>query len=300
MKMNNLLLLKLIMLPLLVVINCGNGMIISNGAAEDGDRSAGEKAEKLWATDKVLDVPESVFYDEDREMLYVSNISGEPLEKDGKGFISRLSTDGTVEQLEWVTGLNAPKGMGLVEDKLYVTDIDRVVEIDTETGEIIEFFEVEGAKFLNDITVDNENRIYITDMKTGAIHRLVKGQLQEWFPRGSFRNPNGIYFHEEMIYLGTRDAIIKIDIGDKDNQQVLLEVERPVDGLEVSHEGNMIFSDWHGKVQMLERESEEPVVLFNTSPQKINAADIHLMKNKDILLVPTFFDNRVMAYELKY
>ena len=80
--------------------------------------------------------PESVDLDIPHQVLYVSNIGGAPLDKDGNGFISKLSRDGKLLQLKWIEGLNAPKGMVMKDFTLWVTDIDRLVEIDTRTAKI--------------------------------------------------------------------------------------------------------------------------------------------------------------------
>src|ERR1700704_2671812 len=83
-----------------------------------------------------LSNPESVLFDPTANILYVSNVAGDAAGKDGKGFISRLSLDGKVLDLEWATGLDAPKGLAQVGDKLYVSDIDSLVAIDIKTGAI--------------------------------------------------------------------------------------------------------------------------------------------------------------------
>src|SRR5690606_34663695 len=84
-------------------------------------------AELLWETGTDLTTCESVLYDRESGNIYVANIEGGAAEKDGKGSISIISNDGEITQRDWVTGLNAPKGMGISEGKLYVTDIDEVV-----------------------------------------------------------------------------------------------------------------------------------------------------------------------------
>ena len=62
---------------------------------------------KKWETDSVWKVPESVLYDYKHHVLYVTNIDGkDPWVKDGVGSIGKLSTDGRVIAVEWVTGLN--------------------------------------------------------------------------------------------------------------------------------------------------------------------------------------------------
>ena len=75
---------------------------------------------KKWETDTILKVPESVLYDAANKILYVSNIDGtDPWGKDGKGSIGKVGLDGKIIKVDWVNGLNAPKGMGLYKGKLY-------------------------------------------------------------------------------------------------------------------------------------------------------------------------------------
>ena len=119
--------------------------------------------EERWATERVLKTPESILYDEARDVLYVSNINGSPMGKDGNGFISKLSTGGEILDLEWVTGLNAPKGAGIAGGTLYVTDIDELVEIDIEAGVVVQRYAAPGAIFLNDLAVDRKGNVYISD-----------------------------------------------------------------------------------------------------------------------------------------
>ena len=101
---------------------------------------------KLWETDTLLKVPESVLLDVDNKMLYASNIDGtDPWAKDGKGSIARVGLDGKIIDAEWVKGLHAPKGMGLYKNMLYVADFDKVVLIDVTKGAISRVIQVEGA-----------------------------------------------------------------------------------------------------------------------------------------------------------
>ena len=89
-----------------------------------------EKPTLAWETDAGFKQPESTVYDADRDVLYVSNINGQGTDKDGNGYISKVALDGTVTESEWVTGLDGPKGLAIVGDKLYVSDITALVEID--------------------------------------------------------------------------------------------------------------------------------------------------------------------------
>jgi sugar lactone lactonase YvrE len=117
--------------------------------------------------------PESAHYDSDLDVWFVSNINGDPLAKDNNGFISRLTPDGTVDSLKFISGgtkgvtLNGPKGLAIVGDTLWVADIDAVRAFNKRTGAPVATVSLAGkAKFLNDITVGPDG-IYITDSGFG-------------------------------------------------------------------------------------------------------------------------------------
>ena len=78
--------------------------------------------------------PESVYLDEGSGYLYVSQIDGQPGEKDGKGRISKLGLDGSVVTADWASGFNAPKGLRSFGGVLWVADIDEVIGIDIATA----------------------------------------------------------------------------------------------------------------------------------------------------------------------
>ena len=85
---------------------------------------------KTWETDTIVAVPESVLPDLKSNTLYISLINGGGWEADGIGGVGKLSMDGKQYDSTWITGLNAPKGMGMYGNKLYVADISQVKVID--------------------------------------------------------------------------------------------------------------------------------------------------------------------------
>src|SRR5436189_39729 len=122
------------------------------------------KLVKVWETDTILKVPESVLYDAANKVLYASNIDGtDPWAKDGKGSIAKIGMDGKIIAVEWVKGLNAPKGMGVHNGKLYVADLTNIVVIDTKTGSIEKTIAVDGAGGLNDVSVGSDGVIWVSD-----------------------------------------------------------------------------------------------------------------------------------------
>ncbi len=250
----------------------------------------------VWETPKELEVPESVMYDAKNKVLYTSNISGKPTLKNGKGFIAKVNLDGSIKDPAWVIGLNAPKGMGIVGETLYVTDIDRVVAINISTGIVHKTWDVEGAKFLNDIAVDNNGIVFITDMATKRIHVIKEGQL-DLFLALNYEKPNGLFMSGSTLLVGTAQGLLRIDPHSK---TIAMEIEHQggIDGIKPIGGGRYIVSDWKGKIQIIEK-GQTSVVLMDTSAQKINAADFEYIPEKNLVIIPTFFDNRLVAYQLQ-
>ena len=139
-----------------------------------------------------LEAPESVLLDGRRDILYVANIAGDPVGKDGNGYLSILGPDGSVSIERWVTGLDAPKGLVLDGDTLYVTDIDRLVAIDVAEGTVAGTWPAEGAMFLNDTAVDDAGRVFVSDMLTDRIYLLEDGTLSVWLEDAALEHPNGL------------------------------------------------------------------------------------------------------------
>jgi len=114
---------------LLIIVSCKTKTPTEETTEAVTETETKVSLEMLWESDTIFRTPESVLYDAGKNILYVSNIDGSPDTKDGNGFISTMGPAGNLIQLEWVTGLNAPKGMGVYQDLLYVTDIDELVVI---------------------------------------------------------------------------------------------------------------------------------------------------------------------------
>lgn len=101
------------------------------------------------------------------------NINGDPSEKNQNGSISKISPDnGSIIELNWINGLNTPKGLAVNDDKLYLADIDELVEAGVSDGQIIDRYRAAGAVFLNDVAIDSQDRVYGADTGTNTIYRL--------------------------------------------------------------------------------------------------------------------------------
>src|SRR5262245_10819200 len=129
----------------------------------------------LWNITTDFASPESAYYHAGSNAVYVSSINGQILDKDGNGYISKLSPDGKVVSAKWVTGLNAPKGIRSVGNTLWVADIDEVVSIDIKKGQIKAHVKVAGAQFLNDLAAAPDGTIYTSDSNALKIFEVRNG-----------------------------------------------------------------------------------------------------------------------------
>lgn len=249
-----------------------------------------------WETARELSVPESILAPGNGQIL-VSNISGKPTEKDGNGFISVLNSDGQILIKDWAVGLDAPKGMVRWDQFLYVTDIDQIVKIDGISGKILKKIPVEGAQFLNDLVVVPDGRIFCSDMMTHKIHILFQDRITYSVENVLLKNPNGLLLYEGSILVGCNDNILQMH-SESAEISIFLSGTGPVDGLVSPRHGTFIISDWAGKITLLE-EGKPSKTLLDTSDENINAADMEWDAVNQLLLVPTFFDHRIRAYELR-
>jgi outer membrane protein assembly factor BamB len=248
--------------------------------------------EQVWATDNVLETPESVFYDQDADVLYVSNIVGKSSEKDGEGYISKLSLDGEILEQKWVTGLDAPKGIVVMGENLYVTNVDELVEISIESGEITNRYTVDGAGFLNDPVVA-DGKVLFTDSETGKIHALENGEVSMW-KETDLERPNGLAYNNGQVLIASNGLRT---ISQNDESEVIAEGIEASDGIGVIDDNTYLVSNWNGEVYYVV-EGLEKVKVLDTKDQNVNSADIEYVKERNLLLVPTFNDNRVVAYRL--
>lgn len=263
---------------------------------QEGKVFIDEQLTQKWESEK-LSIPESVLFDSIGNQLYVSSINGDPFEKDGNGYISIISLEGKTIHHKWVTGLDAPKGMGMIGDKLYVSNIDEFVEIDRKTAKITARFKADSSEFLNDITIDSNGVVYGSDTKKACIYRLKNGQVSIWLSGQELNSCNGLCYFNGSIYIGTGNSILRADTAGT-TTEIISNNTGSVDGLEPDGSNGFIFSDYAGSVFIIDQTGKIRKLL-DTGKAGINAADIDFIPFMKLLLVPTFADDHVVAYKLK-
>lgn len=263
-------------------------------------------ATELWSTEGFSN-PESALYDASRNIIYVSNVNGGPTDKDGAGHISRLSVDGNLQDAQWVEGLNAPKGLILHEDHLYVSDIDKLIAVHVENGKIDGTWEAEGAKFLNDLAVDENGQVYVSDMLTNSIYRLDSDRnLSLWLQDEALQHPNGLQVDGDRLLVAPWGKELQDDFSTKvlghliavDLQSKAItsvgsgEPVGNLDGLESDGEGSWLVTDWRaGALYKIDANGNADMLLDMNQ----GSADIGVINDKDIVLIPMMMDNKVIA-----
>ncbi len=251
---------------------------------------------KLWETDSVFKVPESVLYDESGKVMYVANIEGDqPWEKDGKGFISRLSPAGKILDLQWVSGLNAPKGMGIYKNRLYVADLTEIVIIDIKEGKVVEKVPVEGAQGLNDISISSDGTVYVSDSRAKKILTYKNGKLETYLQ--NLNGPNGVLATGNQFLIVDNGGLFKVG-ADKSLTLLADGMEGGTDGIEHVKGDDYLVSCWGGAIWYISGKDNKQLLL-DTRELKINSADIGYDAKNRIVYVPTFWKNSVVAYSLK-
>jgi hypothetical protein len=257
--------------------------------------SAQHQLVKKWETDTVLHEPESVYYDAANKVLYVSNIDGKGDEKDGKGSIGKVGLDGKVINNDWVTGLNAPKGLTLTKNTLWVADVDEVVGVDIKSGKITQHIKIDGAKFLNDMTSDKKGTLYVSDSQGKTVYMIQNGKPSLYLQ--DLQGPNGLLVYNNSLYVLDRGTLYKAG-KDKKLEKIAEGMEASTDGIENVQGNEFIVSCWSGVIYYVKADGTTEQ-LIDTREQKINSADIGYDAKNKIVYVPTFFKNNIVAYQLQ-
>ncbi len=263
----------------------------------------------VWQTEAVFEQPESVVYDKKRHQLYVSNVSGNPMEADGNGYISTVSLNGEITKLHWLEGLNSPKGMTQVDDQLYIADINELIVVDLVSKKIIHRYSAPNAKFLNDVAADHLGNIYVSGFLTNSIYRLSNGKFERWLQSEQLEVPNGLLVEGNQLRVaswgnmtdGFATAIpghIKtINLATKGIQS--LGDKSPVgnlDGLESDNNGNYYATDWMAGT------------LLHISPVGISetlvtlgqgSADLTVLPKQKLVIIPMMKSGYITAYTIK-
>jgi sugar lactone lactonase YvrE len=301
---------------IVVAVACGRG---EQGGTDSADSAAARRDTATLV--KSIDgfrTPESVKWDADAGVWYVANIDGQPTGKDNNGFISRLDRDGNIDSLEFIRGgrggvtLNAPKGMAISGDTLFVADIDALRAFNRRTGAPIRSWELgRQATFLNDVAIGADGRVFVTDTRVtftadGISHTdadrifVLDGRRQRLtsaIQSDSLGRPNGIVWDDRgkrFIIVPFGANTIRAWTGSGNALTAVATGAGQYDGIEMLPDGRMIVSSWaDSSLSLIDGDSIRKLVGGLAAP-----ADIGLDPARSIVAVPRFNDGRVDLYRI--
>jgi hypothetical protein len=260
-----------------------------------------------WTVTDGIDAPESAYVDAESGFVFVSQIGGAPDAKDGNGRIVKLGGDGKVIAANWVTGLNAPKGLRACQGTLWVSDIGEVVGIEIASGRISSRVALPDAQFPNDVACGGDGTIYVSDMignkifavQNGTPSVFAEGEMLEW--------PNGLLVEDARLIVGgwgrpeadfttkVPGRLFALDLKTKAKTLITPKPFANIDGVELDGRGGYIVTDYlAGKVMQVSAAGE----VRELRKYPAGTADHAFVAAGNVLIVPHMNENKVASYDV--
>ena len=241
--------------------------------------------------------PESVILDSLRNVLYVSNMAGK---EKADGFISRVSAEGKILDTVWIGGLEDPKGLLLMDEILHVTDVDKLIKMDPQKGEVLVEIFVPGAKSLNDITADRAGNLYISDLMGNKIFKLDSlGKISEWIKNSDLNRPNGLFKVDDATMLvaswGKDQPGKLLRVGDEGEISEITTGIGNLDGIQKWHASTFLVSDWAtGDIYSIDLNGNKEVLIKSEK----SSGDFLFLKDTEEVVLPMNHQNSLWWYSL--
>jgi len=269
-------------------------LLLATGCGAPAKEAVQESRQPVWRLEGLSD-PESVALAADGRSLYVANVAGEGDVRDGNGFISRISTGGKMLQRQWVTGLDAPKGAIVAGGRLYVSDIDKLVEIDIATAKVVARYPAPGATFLNDVAVAPDGTVLTADSGTGRIFALKGGVMTVWSADAELKSVNGLLPEPDRLLVTTMEGkLLSMDYRTR-AAKVLATGLGQADGVARADGDNYLVGEWPGRLFYVSPDGQKKTLLDSRAGETyIN----DFIKVGDLLIVPNWKPGSVTAYRM--
>ncbi len=259
-----------------------------------------------WIVDG-LNEPESVIYDKQSDAVYISNINGDPLKLDQNGYITKISVNGQIIEKKWISNLDAPKGLALYDNYLYVADINKIWKISIKNKNIKKFY-VKDAGFLNDLVSNKNGDIYASDMFKNRIYRLKNNSISIWKQSKLLESPNGLLIEGNFLIVAcwgkiidgfktsVKGKLIKVSLDSRQIKKFFS--TRPIgnlDGIVFNKNNGYLVTDWvKGKLYTINKKG----IVTKTRNLNFGSSDLEILMHKDLILVPMMKNNNIVAYQL--
>lgn len=258
--------------------------------------------------------PESVRYDPEADVYYVTNMEMYGSVKDNNGYITRIDA-ANVRKVEIIARggekgvtLHAPKGIAIHGDTLWVADIDVLRAFHRHSGASLGEidFAAHRPTMLNDVALGPDGRIRVTDTgivmsekgvvfdTTGdRVFIVGPGRAVETIPAGDpYPKPNGITWDARgkrwlTVTFGQFESRL-YELKDT-SRTVIAEGKGKWDGVEALDDGRILFSSWSdSSIHVVERGRDRQLITGVAT-----AADIGIDTRRKRIAIPLAGAGRV-------
>ena len=226
---------------------------------------------------------------------FISNVGGE--ETNGDGYISKIGDDGSVLAERFIDGLDGPKGMAVHEGILLVADQTIVRFYDASTGESLDAAEIEGARFLNDATVWQDD-VFVSDSGTGRIWRFTGTSIDLWREGEELDGVNGLTGAGDAMLISTMTRGSLFEAKGDGGWREIAKGMTDADGIGVVPDaagGGYLVSSWPGDIHYVAADGAVTKIL-DTRAEGILQNDLTIFG--DIVIVPNWEPGTVTAWRI--
>lgn len=230
-------------------------------------------------------------------------------ERDSDGVIYQcaLNNINTKNKLNKTFKLNAPKGMTIKGNILYITDVDRIVMINIETGiKIDEIAFADTTVSLNDIFVIDDNTLLVTVTNKHELYAVTISSKEIInLSNNSVEGANGLCRNNQKVYVcgfSSKDkkkgSVYEYDL-ETNKVSILIKELGHLDGMKL-HNNKLLVSDWgadynHGKIWEINLETKKPVIILEDEMLKSPSGfDVY----ENILIIPCLDSGDVLVFKL--
>jgi hypothetical protein len=253
-----------------------------------------------------FETPASVLHDDVRDLYLVSNVNGGLLDRDGNGFITRLYPDGRVYQRRWIEGgkdgveLNAPKGMAILGDTLFVADIHCVRLFNRISGDPLGSVCPQGASNLHDLAVERRGPLYVTD-RSGVLFAIeMDGSYREALRGEDLGEPTGIAASVRGVFVAGFQNRSVSQLWPEELKPFVRGSNWKLDGLVITDDGSFVFTNWADSTILLIQASRggSRGNIYSMVQGVPTPGDIGYDGKRNRILVPVLEQNRLFFVKL--
>lgn len=254
-----------------------------------------------FVTDSIFRHPESAVYDDRCQCLYISNMDKDtPVDSLFTDFISKISVNGEVLELKWLSGMSSPSGLAMHKGLLYAVERNGVAVIDPVEKKIVKRIPIDTKGFLNDITVSEDGRIFVSEMeKAGRIFIVQNDMSSLWIEDTLLGNVNGLLVSGDYLYAGVNvDQYFKrIHLHTKVIEKIAFLGPGNIDGIQKMGDAWLV-SHFLGNLYKVSADGHVEEWL-NTRNDNIFLADFAFIPSLKLLVFPSLRTHKVYGYHIK-